>query len=158
MWNLLGPNDENCSRFRDSLEEGLSAESLPLELRKHAGTCKDCQSAAEDLAQSRVLLKALATEVEAKPWFAPRVMAAIAAKEAELRRSLDAWTVLPRLASRFAWVSVAALLLTGTWLYEKPATTSNKTVITDLTGEPVVDSSTPVNNDDMLVSLTEHAR
>jgi hypothetical protein len=85
-------------------------------------------------------------------------MAAIAARKADLARAADTWTFLPKLAARLTWASAVALLLASTWLYQKPATTSAKPVDTDITGEPVVDTATPANNDDVLVSLAEKAQ
>ena len=85
-------------------------------------------------------------------------MAAIAARRAELSRSADTWTFLPKLAARLTWASAIVLLLASGWLYQKPGVTSAKPVITDITGEPVVDTVTPANNDDVLVSLAERPR
>ena len=94
----------------------------------------------------------------AGPWFAPRAMAAIAARKAELTRAADTWTFLPKLAARLTWASAVALLLASTWLYQKPISTTAKPVLTDITGEPLVDTSTPPTNDDVLVSLAEKPR
>jgi hypothetical protein len=85
-------------------------------------------------------------------------MAAIAARKAELSRAADTFTFLPRLAARLTWASAIALLLASTWLYQKPASTPAKPVLTDLTGEPVADNATPADNDEVLVSLAEKAR
>jgi hypothetical protein len=85
-------------------------------------------------------------------------MAAIAARKADLARATDAWTFLPKLAARLTWASAVALLLASTWLYQKPAATPAKPVVTDITGEPVVDTATPANNDEVLVSLAEKAQ
>jgi hypothetical protein len=54
------------------------------------------------------------------PWFTARVMAAIAARESNLQRTLEAWTVVPQFAARLTWISALALLLAGTWFYESP--------------------------------------
>jgi hypothetical protein len=83
-------------------------------------------------------------------------MAAISARESELRRSVDAWIVVPKLARRLTWVSALALLLAGTWLFGwTTASTSLKPGATDITGEPVPDYAAPANNDDLLLSLAE---
>src|SRR5260370_14819167 len=58
-----------------------------------------------------------------EPWFAPRVMAAITARESELRESLEAWAAVPRLAARLTWLSALALLLASTLLYQLPKST-----------------------------------
>jgi hypothetical protein len=88
----------------------------------------------------------------ARPWFAPRVMAAIVAREAELRQSIDTWAIVPKLAWRLTWVSAVALVLASTWFLQRPAVAPP--VATDITGEPV-QYSAPVTNDDVLMSLAE---
>ena len=85
-------------------------------------------------------------------------VAAIAARKAELTRAAHTWTFLPKLAARLTWASAVALLLASTWLYQKPVSTSAKPVLTDITGEPVVDTVTPSNKDEVLVSLAERTR
>jgi hypothetical protein len=150
MWNPLKKNSRECERFRESLEE-----AVPTTLRGHAAECRDCQAAVEELAASRRLLSVLPKQAEVGPWFAARVMAAIRARESELRRSADAWTVVPRLARRLTWVSALALLLAGTWLFGWTASTTWKPVATDITGEPVQDYAAPANNDELLLSLAE---
>jgi hypothetical protein len=90
-----------------------------------------------------------------RPWFVPRVMAAIAARESELRRSVDTWVIVPKLARRLTWVSALALVLAGTWLFGQSASTPSKPMSTDLTGEPVYENTAPVNNDELLLSLAE---
>ena len=69
----------------------------------------------------------------------------------------DTWTLLPKLAARLTWASAVALLLASGWLYQKPATNTaaTKSMVTDITGEPVVYNATPANNDEVLVSLAE---
>jgi hypothetical protein len=101
------------------------------------------------------MLNALPRQAAVGPWFAPRVMAAIAARESELRRSIDAWTIVPKLARRLTWVSALALVLASTWLLGRPAATPLKPVVTDITGEPVLQTAPPVNNDEILLSLAE---
>jgi hypothetical protein len=159
MWALLNRDQGDCKRLREALEEAGSLNGVPPALAEHQVSCARCAAAVEEFLESRALLRDLPRESDTvRPWFAPRVMAAIAAREAELRQSIDAWTVVPRLASRLTWISALALLLTGTWLIERPASVPAKPVITDLAGEPVVDSAPlPVNNDDVLLSLTENS-
>src|SRR5579863_3090679 len=152
MWNPLKRQDEECSRFRDSLEEVASG-GASREMLEHSAACEDCSAAAEELLESRELLRALPREASpSMPWFAPRVMAAIAAREAELRQSFDAWSVVPKLALRLTWISAVALMLAGTWFFQR----SNVPVkpATDITGEPMQNQA-PVTNDDLLVSLAE---
>jgi hypothetical protein len=154
MWNPLKKNRSECDRFRELLEEG-SGGAVPATLRQHAAQCRDCEAAMEELAASRELLRGLPRQAEAGPWFAPRVMAAIRARETELRRSVDAWIIVPKLARRLTWVSALALVLASTWLFDWPASTPSKPVATDITGEPVHEYAAPVNNDDLLLSLAE---
>ena len=119
---------------------------------EHSAACEDCAAAAEELLESRELLRALPRESAPSAWFAPRVMAAIAAREAELRQSFDAWSVIPKFALQVTWISALALMLAGTWFLQRPNLPSRPA--TDITGEPV-QSAAPVTNDDVLVSLAE---
>jgi hypothetical protein len=157
MWSLRQKNRGECSRFLESLEQDASRGALSPAEQEHAAGCKACEAAADEWFASRTLLEVLPRqEAVARPWFAPKVMAAIAARESELRRSLDAWTAVPKLAAKLAWVSAVALVLTSTWLIERPVSTPEKPVMTDLAGEPVIDSTPmPATNDDVLVTLTE---
>jgi hypothetical protein len=94
--------------------------------RAHLSACAECQTAAEDILAVRNLVEEIpARAAEPGPWFAPRVMAAIAARESELRQSLEAWAAVPRLAARLTWLSALALLLASTWLYQLPRSTPN---------------------------------
>jgi hypothetical protein len=155
MWNPFHSSGNACDRFRESLEEVGGGDALGA-LREHASECLDCEAALDELAVSRELLRALPRQAGLGPWFAPRVMAAIAAGESELRRSMDAWTIVPKLARRLSWVSALALVLAGTWLLGRPTSApSLKPVVTDITGEPVLESSPPLNNDELLLSLAE---
>ena len=151
MWDLKR-RDDDCSRFRDSLEE-IASGGASREMLEHSATCEDCAAAAEELLESRELLRALPRESSSRmAWFAPRVMAAIAAREAELRQSFDAWSVIPKLALRLTWISVIALTLASTWFLQRPTAPSRPA--TDITGEPLQNAA-PVTNDDVLVSLAE---
>jgi hypothetical protein len=155
MWNLLKKKSSECERFREELEDVGSWEALPIAQREHVNACPDCEAAADELATSREMLSVLPRQAAAGPWFAPRVMAAIAAREVELRRSIDAWTIVPKLARRLTWVSALALVLASTWLLGRPASLPLKPVATDITGEPVLENAAPVNNDELLLSLAE---
>ena len=124
MFSLLKRDRATCKSLRDSLEDASGADALSPVQRKHLVECPDCQSAADELLMSRILLKKIpSVTATPAPWFAPRVMAAIAARESELRRSLDAWAAVPRLAARLTWISALALLLASTWLYQLPKST-----------------------------------
>jgi hypothetical protein len=170
MTNLLNKRKAECRGFRAQLEDAAGAapnakelsellEAVPVALKDHAATCPDCRAAAKNILETRALLADLPSNADtAGPWFAPRVMAAIAARKAELSRAADTWTFLPKLAARLTWASAVALLLASGWLYQRPVSTSAKPVATDITGEPVVDTAAPANNDDVLVSLAERHR
>jgi len=129
MWNMLKENEE-CKRFRDGLEdasakledairvEGLIA-LLPEEQRAHLAACAGCQEAVNDLVKVKALFyEAASFAGEERPWFAARVMAAIASRERELAERVSAWTEFPRFASRLAWVAAILLLAGTTWFYE----------------------------------------
>ncbi len=166
---LLNKSREQCREFRIRLEDAAGAASganglpellsaMPAGLKEHAAACLHCRAAAENILAARALLTDIPSRAElGGPWFAPRVMAAIAARSAELARVPDTWTFLPKLAARLTWASAIALLLASGWLYQKPATdvSSTRSVATDITGEPVVYNATPANNDEVLVSLAE---
>jgi hypothetical protein len=170
MINFLNKRKAECRGFQMQLEDAAgaapSAKSLtelvvsaPIALKEHVTGCADCRAAAENILASRALLAELPSyAATAGPWFAPRVMAAIAARKAELSRAADTWTFLPKLAARLTWASAIALLLASGWLYQKPVSTSAKPVATDITGEPVADTATPTTNDEVLVSLSEKPR
>jgi hypothetical protein len=155
MWNPLKATGSECDLLRESLEKLAAEEGPRMALREHVSACRDCRAALDELVTSRELLSALPRQASVGPWFAPRVMAAIAARESELRRSIDAWIILPKLARRLTWISALALVLTGTWFLGRPASTPLKPVATDITGEPVSDTTPPLNNDDLLLSLAE---
>src|ERR1700730_17871903 len=106
MWNLLRmlrkkKNENECGRLRDALENVADVAVLSPAKKKHPTACPVCQAAADEVLMSRSLLREMpAVAATPAPWFAPRVMAAIAARESELRRSLEAWAAVPRLAAR----------------------------------------------------------
>jgi hypothetical protein len=170
MMNFLNRRRAECRDFQSQLEDVAQAapsakefselfRDAPNMLKAHAASCADCRSAAENIIESRALLAELpSTAAMAGPWFVPRVIVAIVARKAELTRAADTWTFLPRLAARLTWASAVALLVASTWLYQKPISTSAKPMLTDITGEPLVDTTTPPTNDDVLVSLAEKPR
>jgi hypothetical protein len=150
-------NEDECSRLLDSLDDFSDRNSLPQVLAAHAACCHECKTALDELFAARALLSALSRQPEEeRPWFAPRVMAAIGKQESKVTRSLETWLVVPRLASKLAWGALLALVLTTTWLAGQPKTVRMPAVRTDLAGEPVVESHpVPLTNDDVLASLTE---
>ena len=124
MFSLLKRDRATCKSLRDSLEDASGADALSPVQQKHLVACPDCQTVADELLMSRILLKKIPSVTPAPaPWFAPRVMAVIAARESELRQSLEAWAAVSRLAARLAWISALALLLAGTWLSQLPKST-----------------------------------
>jgi hypothetical protein len=149
MWNLLRTrkNQDECSRLRDALEAVTEMAALSSARREHLAACPDCQAAADEVLMTGSLLREMpSVAATPAPWFAPRVMAAIAARESELRESLEAWAAVPRLAARLTWVSALALLLASTWLFQLPKSTprsGNETV-----AESLFDSPQPSSQDD----------
>jgi hypothetical protein len=156
MWSLLRRNQNECSRLRDALE---TAGELAPQLLAHLSDCADCRAAAEELQKSRALLRGLPSNgAQASPWFVARVMTAIAARESELRRSAETWTVVPRLAARLTWISALVLLLAGTWLYEMPRSAQSRSS-SDTTAESLFDPSpSPAAQDDVLATQVERAQ
>jgi hypothetical protein len=164
---LLNKHRSECTRVLALLDDVASATTapelfaaLPVDLRQHAQACAHCREAAENLLAARSVLSAIPSNATlAGPWFASRVMAAIAERKSELARAVDTWTFLPKLAAHLTWASSLALLLASAWLYQKPVSAPPQNaahaVATDITGEPFVDNSTLPNNDDVLVSLAE---
>ena len=129
MWDKFKEQEE-CRRLRDGLEEAaaslqdaVSVESLiadlPDEQRKHLAACADCREAANDVVKVKALFNGASSFAqEERPWFAARVMAAIASRERELAERVSAWTEFPRFASRLTWVAAILLLVGTTWFYE----------------------------------------
>jgi hypothetical protein len=139
MWNKFRKEDRLCGQYREALEDlppdvdqtmavSSLSNGLPAEVLEHARECDTCEEAAETFWASRELLAGgleLAREwnsstamSEAKPWFAARVMAKIAEREAEGRRALTEWSgAVAKLASRLAWVSALLLFVGTTWFY-----------------------------------------
>src|SRR6266481_2269053 len=155
MWNLLRmrKNQGECSRLRDALESVQDAAALSSAQQQHLAACRECQAASADISMTRSVLRdAPLRAASPGPWFAPRVMAAIAVKESELRQSLDAWAAVPRLAARLTWVSALALLVASTWLYQSPAKTQTATNGNQGSIESLFDSAQSGAPDDVLPS------
>jgi hypothetical protein len=155
MWNLLRmrKNRGECTRLRDALENVADVTALSSVQQKHLAACPTCQAASSDISMTRIVLRDVrARAASPGPWFAPRVMAAIAARESELRESVEAWAAVPRLAARLTWISALALLLASTWLYQLPKSTGisgNESAV-----EPLFDSSqSSAPQDDVVLPL-----
>ena len=154
MWNLRRKKNLECSRFQDALQNAPQISALPGALQAHLGACADCRSLADEFSESRALLGALPTpRYKPSDWFVGRVMSAIAARESQLRRSIDTWSLIPRLAVKLTWASALALLVAGTWLYERPRTTPRQTDAAG--GESLFESPAPAAPDDFLASAME---
>jgi hypothetical protein len=147
-------NPYECRRLRDVLENAAEGAALSAAQREHLAACADCQEAADAISVSRSVLREVPSRAaEAGPWFAPRVMAAIAAREAELRQTLDAWAAVPRLAARLTWVSALALLLASTWLYQAPKHAQNSGNQNPGTVESLFDATQSSPPDDVLLPV-----
>jgi hypothetical protein len=171
MWNLLKNNGSECAAFQDRLDraaklvdghesvEALLA-SLPAAQQTHAAVCEDCLAAAEELLVARALLRKLPSQAAApEPWFAGRVMAAIAAREEELRRAASTWIAVPRLASRFAVACGALLIVVSTWLYQKPSSRPSSQPAAGSVPEYLFEPpAPPMSQDDVLISLAEDSQ
>lgn len=166
MWNLLEKNKRECIRLRDLLEEVAAKHSEGLRLERlmdglppvehhHLASCESCREAAQDLVATRELFRGVSgATAEASPWFAARVMNAIAIRERELAIRVSAWTEFPRLASRLAWITVVVLLASTTWFYEKviraPSYLRNSAA-----QESIFDPPSQTNQDDVLIGMAE---
>jgi hypothetical protein len=155
MWDLLRIRKklDECGRLRDALEGSAETAALSRAQQEHLAACPQCQAVADDIVMSHALLRDVPARAALPgPWFAPRVMAAIAARESELVQSLEAWAAVPRLAARLTWLSALALLLASTWLYQLPKFTprsSNETVAESLFDSP----QSSVSQDDAVMPL-----
>ena len=155
LWNVLrtGKKSRECGSLRDILEGASDLAALSAAQRQHLVACSECQQVADDIFATRSIFRDMPSHAEASaPWFAPRVMAAIAAKESELRQSVEAWAAVPRFAARLTWVSALALLLASTWLYKSPPVEQNvaQNSSTQSTVESLFDSPQSVAPDDVL--------
>jgi hypothetical protein len=168
MWNLLKKRVKQCRKLQDLLEksaatrpEFVSAKELigswPAAQRNHIAACGKCQEAAHDLFTTRELFKGVATYSQMdEPWFATRVMAAIAARERELSEVARTWLAVPKFASRLAMASGALLLVASTWLYERPSAAPAKQPAAAPSQEYLFEAPQPnMNQDDVLTSLAE---
>jgi len=168
MWNQLKKSDKKCRKLRDLLEDSAAARPEAVSIRElsevmsgaaqtHIGACVSCQEAAQDLLATREIFKGVASNSEMeKPWFATRVMAAIAVRERELSEVASTWLAVPRFASRLALASGALLLVASTWLYERPLVTPSQQASTLAAQESLFEAPSSVNQDDVLVPVQEN--
>src|SRR5213078_2598461 len=168
MWNLLKKNNDECAKLRDLLEDSAAArpeaarieeltEGWSAAQRHHVATCEGCQTSAQDILTTREIFKGVSSSAgQSRPWFATRVMAAIAARERELSEMASTWLAVPRFASRLAVASGALLLLASTWLYERPFKTPANQPAAAANQEYLFEApQVPMNQDDVLISLAE---
>jgi hypothetical protein len=166
MWNLLTKRSDECSHMQDLLEhsQAASVEELLVVLapvqRAHFAECQSCRDAAQNLMKAREIFKGVASyRQEEAPWFAGRVMAAIAARERELALAVSPWSAVPRFASRLSWIAAIVLLAGSTWLYEKPAVAPSTVASTASSQEYLFDApQPPMSQDDVLISMAEKNR
>jgi len=167
----IRPNREarGCQEFREELE-ALPLENTEIEFatllgalqpasREHALQCVECREAAEDLAMTRAALQPLA-ELSARPgpWFATRVMAAIAGQESEIDLRDAVWLSIRKFAPRLVAVCALLLVLASTWTYQlrhvelagPPQVASTETVLEPSQPAPL--------NDDVLINSNEGRR
>jgi hypothetical protein len=145
MWDKFKQEQRDCVLYRQGLEElplGIDAAASAAELRAnlpavvlaHAQECAACLQTTEMFWLTRnVLWRGLVMEPEAvavaepSPWFATRVMAKIAEREAENRQLMLEWRgTVSRVASKLALVSAGALLVASTWVYDLSAQRTGK--------------------------------
>ena len=159
----------HCERFREELElvhvpggavieRGELLEELPAELRGHAGECGSCLKALDDVVETRNLLLSLAAESAGavpSPWFASKVMNAIAAKERENKEQDGVWISVQKLAPRLAAVCALLLVLIGTWAMKTQREYQAK--LMNAPGESLFDSgSGGALNDDVMMGAGAH--
>jgi hypothetical protein len=167
MRNLL-KNDKECGKLRDLLDESATARPDAISVEQlsqdwsaaehaHIAACENCLEAAKDLLATREIFKGVTSDaVTERPWFAARVMAAIAARERELTEAASTWLAVPKFASRLAMASGALLLVATTWLYERPLSTPSQQAATLAAQESLFEGPPTMNQDDMLVPVQEN--
>jgi hypothetical protein len=159
--------DPVCGHVQDELEhriDSLSAGAPLSELlaafsaeeRRHLASCKECREAADIFHSSHQLFEKVAPEgAVPAPWFASRVMAAIAARERESALA-SPWTFLPRFASRFALLAAAFVFVAAAWLYQKPSPPPSNVPAASSVPDSLFDTQPPPKTqDDVLISLAE---
>jgi hypothetical protein len=171
MWSRTKKSASDCTQFLEQLESAASDEAknvsaevllagLPAPQQRHASGCDQCRMAAEELLATRALLRKLPLPAAVRePWFAARVMAAIALREEELRQAAGTWIAVPRLASRFAVACGAALIVVSTWLYQKPNSRPSIQPTAAASSEYLFEPpAAPMTHDDVLISLAEDSQ
>ena len=168
MRNLLNGRRDECERLQDLLENSAAenaysggieefAGSLPADERTHLAECGNCRQAAEELLATRELFKgAISRAEDGGPWFAKRVLTAIAARELEMARAMSTWSAVPRFASRLAWAAALVLVVGSTWLYETSTPRTTRQPAAASSQEYLFEAPAPqMNQDDVLISMAE---
>jgi hypothetical protein len=170
MLRLPKKESSGCREFREELETtplGVTTgnelsrvqEHMSPASREHASGCAECREAEEDLAVTRSALQPLEELAgESGPWFSTRVMAAIAARQAEMDLRDGVWMSVRRLAPRLVVASTLLLVLASTWTYQlrhTDVTRRAQAVSSDTVLEP--GGAAPLN-DDVLISASEGHR
>lgn len=168
MRNLLNRKRDECERLQDLLESSTAenvysggieefAESLPADEREHLAECGNCRQAAQDLLATRELFKgAIAPAEDGGPWFAKRVLTAIAVRERKMAFTMSTWSVVPRFASRLAWAAALVLVVGSTWLYETSTPRTIRQPSAASSQEYLFEApAPPINQDDVLISMAE---
>ncbi len=164
MWSVLKRQDRKCRKVRDSFEgvatrhpESTSVnhwiKELAAEEQQHMEACDACRDGAEELAATKELFRGAASFAEEdRPWFAARVMGAIALRERELALRLNAWNEFPRFAARLAWVAGILLLAGTTWFYERVLRTPQYQ-LNGASQESIFEAPQQTSQDDALISM-----
>jgi hypothetical protein len=172
MWMLNNKIAKDCEPAREELEritgrhateEFTSLDSLldhlPHNERLHASGCAECQLFAKDVLELKTIFVAEhedarqsdQKQVQPGPYFMARVMAAIAAREAQEDQSAQTWAAVPRLAHRLSVLASLTLLIAGSWLYQRPTPTTVASISAEQNSEGLVDGSSTAIQDDFLL-------
>jgi len=123
-------------------------------LRGHLAICRECRAELEESLAIRQLLRGhMAPAEDPGPFFAGRVMRAIAQQEAA-RSAIAAnpWAAVLVLAERVALVSALVLALATTWLYETRAADVERRSAVESMGASL-DPAPPADEAEVLASL-----
>jgi hypothetical protein len=170
MFHSGDQNEAMCEKFLMELEElpvdptlgsasgALHAALLAFlsgEARLHVAACADCRNSLADLVETREALRRVPLAiVEPGPFFVPRVMALIAARQNERNAGEGVWASVRGLAPRMVAFSVVLLVLAGTWAFALQREDAMRRADAR-SPEAIFDSLTIAPpNDDVLVSPT----
>jgi hypothetical protein len=168
MWNLMAKKSDECNHLQDLLEDAAamhpraaSVEELIAALspvqRTHFVECRSCREVVEDRVKTWEIFKGVASyREEAAPWFARRVMTAIATREKQVSELAKTWLAVPKFASRLALASGALLLVASTWIYERPFAAPAAQATSAASQESLFEAPpTTANQDDVFISRAE---